>query len=158
LDFENGASLEDLAQSLIATGFQATNVGMAIEEINRMVCSRKPVYRESDRILTFIYANVQLNWRLSDRPIAETEPEELKDMEVRKQTKCTIFLSYTSNMISCGVRETIKFLVKNKLVCIPFEITIKICDTLASASCNFPRQSFPQKKKTHITSTNRLTR
>jgi deoxyhypusine synthase len=30
--------------------------------------------------------------------------------------RCRIFLSYTSNMISCGVRESIKFLVKHKMV------------------------------------------
>lgn len=30
--------------------------------------------------------------------------------------KCTIFLGYTSNLVSSGVRETICFLVKNKLV------------------------------------------
>lgn len=32
------------------------------------------------------------------------------------QVKCTIFLGYTSNMISCGVREVIRFLVQHKLV------------------------------------------
>ncbi|GAU92727.1 hypothetical protein RvY_04774 [Ramazzottius varieornatus] len=32
------------------------------------------------------------------------------------KTNCTIFLGYTSNMISCGVRETIRFLVKHKMV------------------------------------------
>ena len=30
--------------------------------------------------------------------------------------KCKIFLGYTSNMISSGVRETLKYLVKNKMV------------------------------------------
>lgn len=58
----------------------------------------------------------QLSWRLSDRPLRPDEPEEWKDPEIRKNTKCTIFLSYTSNMISSGIRETIKFLVKNKMV------------------------------------------
>jgi len=28
-----------------------------------------------------------------------------------REEKATIFLSYTSNMVSCGVRETIKYLV-----------------------------------------------
>lgn len=31
-------------------------------------------------------------------------------------TKCTIFLGYTSNLVSSGIRETICFLVKHKLV------------------------------------------
>ena len=32
------------------------------------------------------------------------------------KNNCTIFLGYTSNMASCGVRETIRFLVEHKLV------------------------------------------
>lgn len=35
--------------------------------------------------------------------------------QMRKEN-ATIFLGYTSNMISCGVREQIKYLTKNKLV------------------------------------------
>ena len=30
--------------------------------------------------------------------------------------KCTIFLGYTSNMISCGVREIIRYLCEHKMV------------------------------------------
>lgn len=33
-----------------------------------------------------------------------------------REEKCTIFLSYTSNMVSSGVRESIRYLVENKLV------------------------------------------
>ncbi|HLP80071.1 MAG TPA: deoxyhypusine synthase [Acidobacteriota bacterium] len=36
--------------------------------------------------------------------------------KMMKREKVTIFLSFTSNMISSGVRETIKWLVKHKLV------------------------------------------
>jgi len=57
-----------------------------------------------------------LNWTLADEPISPDEDEELKSIEARKKVKCTIFLGYTSNMISSGVRETIKYLVKNKMV------------------------------------------
>ena len=62
------------------------------------------------------FNTLQLEWRLIDRPIAENENELLKDLEIRRKTKCTIFFSYTSNMISSGIRETIRFLVQNKLV------------------------------------------
>lgn len=55
-------------------------------------------------------------WRLSDEPPKPNDPPEHLTHEYRSQQKCTIFLSYTSNMISCGVRETIKYLVKNNLV------------------------------------------
>lgn len=42
-------------------------------------------------------------------------PEEKRDStEIR--TNCTIFLSYTSNMMSCGIREYIRFLVQHKMV------------------------------------------
>lgn len=71
--------------------------------------------------ITFIstFNTSQLEWRLIDRPIAENENEALKDLEIRRKTKCTIFFSYTSNMISSGIRETIRFLVQNKLVSAP---------------------------------------
>ena len=59
---------------------------------------------------------MQINWRLSDEPIAEDEDEDFRDPEVRANTKCTIFLSFTSNMISCGIREVLKFLVQHKMV------------------------------------------
>jgi len=38
------------------------------------------------------------------------------DPEVRAQTRCNIFLGYTSNLISSGLREVIKYLVKHKHV------------------------------------------
>lgn len=84
-----GALLNTYARS----GFQATNLGRAIEEINRM-----------------------LSWRLSDEAMTENEPEEFKDPEVRKKQKCKIFLGYTSNLISSGLREVIRFLVQHKMV------------------------------------------
>ncbi|KAK2954701.1 putative Deoxyhypusine synthase [Blattamonas nauphoetae] len=74
-------------------GAQATDFGRAIDEINRM-----------------------LSWRLSHDPIMEDEAESDKDPKVRHETRAKIFLGYTSNMISCGTRETIRFLVKHKLV------------------------------------------
>lgn len=48
-----------------------------------------------------------INWRLSDEPIENEEDEDYKDPEVRKNTKCVIFVGYTSNMISMGSREYI---------------------------------------------------
>ncbi len=34
----------------------------------------------------------------------------------RAKTNCTIFLGFTSNMISSGVRDTIRFLVQHNMV------------------------------------------
>lgn len=57
-----------------------------------------------------------IKWRLSDEPIDEDETEEYRDPEVRKNTRCTIFLGYTSNMASCGMREYIRYLCQHKMV------------------------------------------
>eukprot|EP00729_Bicosta_minor_P006516 gene6516-23915_t len=81
-----------LLQSYATTGFQATNFGLAVNEINRM---RK--------------------WRLSDVPVAADEDEAFLDPKVRAETKCKIFFGYTSNLISAGTRESIKFLAQNKM-------------------------------------------
>lgn len=53
---------------------------------------------------------------MSQEPVAENETPEFRDPERRKKERTKIFLGYTSNMISCGVRETIRYLVKNKMV------------------------------------------
>jgi deoxyhypusine synthase len=92
-DFEGDFSFDRLMEAYKFIGFQASNLGLAIEEINRMI-----------------------TWRLSDDPVKDSEPEELKDPEARAKVRCKIFLSFTSNMISSGMRETIKYLVKNKMV------------------------------------------
>jgi len=77
----------------MTSGFQATNLAKAIEEINKM-----------------------LHWRLIDDPIDPEEEDELHDIDIRKNIKCTIWLGFTSNMSSSGIREMIKFLCKNKLI------------------------------------------
>ena len=41
-------------------------------------------------------------------------PEEKQGTSTK--TNCTIFLGYTSNMISCGMREYIRFLVQHNMV------------------------------------------
>ena len=92
-DFNQGIDYEKMFASYRHTGFQATNLGLAIEEVNKMI-----------------------KWRLSDEPIADDETEEFKDPEVRKKTRCTIYLGYTSNMASCGMREYIRYLCQHKMV------------------------------------------
>ncbi|EDR12843.1 uncharacterized protein LACBIDRAFT_246018 [Laccaria bicolor S238N-H82] len=46
-------------------------------------------------------------------PMAEDDSD---DPDVRAQTRCNIFLGYTSNLISSGLREIILYLVKHKHV------------------------------------------
>lgn len=83
---------EKLFKSYLTTGFQGTNLGLAIEEINRM-----------------------LRWRLSDEPLPEGEEEDESPVD-RSKVKATIFLGYTSNMVSSGLREIIRFLAQHKLI------------------------------------------
>ena len=58
----------------------------------------------------------QLSWRLSDDAIHAGEDEEWHDPAVRSRTRCTIWLSFTSNMVSSGVREIIRYIVEHRLV------------------------------------------
>lgn len=62
------------------------------------------------------YPLLQLNWRLSDEPIKPTEDDEWHDPAIRAATRATIYLGITSNMISCGMREVIRYLCQHKLV------------------------------------------
>lgn len=91
-DFNEGVDYHKLLQSYAKSGFQAQNFGKAVEEVNRMIdCKLKPVGKENLK---------ELNLHPTDRP----------------QTNCTIFLSYTSNLISAGVREILKYLVQHNMV------------------------------------------
>ncbi|KAJ2455397.1 Deoxyhypusine synthase [Coemansia sp. RSA 2424] len=92
-DFDNGVDYNALLKSYATTGFQAASFGAAVEIINSMRA-----------------------WRLSDEPITDDDHNENRDIEYRKTVKCKIFLGYTSNLVSSGIRETIKYLVKNKMV------------------------------------------
>ncbi|KAJ3150251.1 hypothetical protein HDU89_003340 [Geranomyces variabilis] len=92
-DFNNGIDYSALMASYLRTGYQATSIGQAIEEINRMI-----------------------HWRLSDEPVADDELDEFRDPDTRKQVKCKIFLGYTSNLVSSGLREVIRYLVEHRMV------------------------------------------
>jgi deoxyhypusine synthase len=88
-DFNQGIDYDKILQSYYTTGFQALHFGRAVKSINRM-----------------------LEWRLSDEPIGENDDDTID----RSKVKATVFLGYTSNMVSCGLRETIKFLAQHKLI------------------------------------------
>ncbi|PIL36984.1 hypothetical protein GSI_00676 [Ganoderma sinense ZZ0214-1] len=92
-NFEEEISLQKLLASYQRIGFQANSLGKAIDIVNKM---RK--------------------WRLSDEPLTADESEDYLSPEVRAQTKCNVFLGYTSNLISSGLREVILYLVKHKHV------------------------------------------
>ncbi|KAI8908465.1 putative deoxyhypusine synthase [Gorgonomyces haynaldii] len=92
-EFNNGIDFQSIMDSYLTTGYQATHLGKAIEIVNDMI-----------------------HWRLSDDPIPEDETEEWRDLQKRKETKCKIFLGFTSNLVSSGLRETIRYLVEHKMV------------------------------------------
>jgi deoxyhypusine synthase len=87
--FGKKVNWDELMDSYLTTGYQGTHLGKAILEVERM-----------------------RSWRLSDEPLGEDE----EDSEDRKDRKCKIFLGYTSNLISSGLREVFCFLAKNRMV------------------------------------------
>jgi len=82
---QEGDRLSLLMEAMRSTGFQATMLGQAIEEVNKM-----------------------LHWEAPLAPEGEDEQEE--------KPFCKIFLGFTSNQVSCGNREAIRFLVEHGLV------------------------------------------
>ncbi|KAK4054432.1 Deoxyhypusine synthase [Microbotryomycetes sp. JL201] len=92
-DFDDEHSLEELLRSYERIGFQANGLARAMHIINKM---RK--------------------WRLSDEPVQPDAMGEELDDNLRQNTRCNIFLGFTSNLVSSGLREIIKFLVKHKYV------------------------------------------
>lgn len=92
-DLEEPQTIESLLEAYAHIGFQASAVSQACQIIDEMRA-----------------------WRLSDEPVTEEEEEGLRDMQVRRTIGATIFLGYTSNLISSGLREVILFLVKHKYV------------------------------------------
>ncbi|PNY15059.1 deoxyhypusine synthase-like protein [Trifolium pratense] len=92
-DFNNGVNYQNLLKSMLTTGFQASNLADAINVVNQM-----------------------LDWRLIDEPVTEDCSEEEKDLNYRKSVTCKVFLGFTSNLISSGVRDVVRFLCQHHLV------------------------------------------
>ncbi|KAF7269709.1 hypothetical protein GWI33_017229 [Rhynchophorus ferrugineus] len=90
-DWSQGLDYNKLLNSYTQTGFQATSFGLAVDEINRMIKCR-------------------------DLPIPDDKYIDTDDEFTTVRNSCTIFLGYTSNMVSSGIRETIKFLVQHQMV------------------------------------------
>ncbi|XP_072176616.1 deoxyhypusine synthase-like [Diadema setosum] len=92
-DFNEGINYHKLMQSYGTSGFQATNLWKAIEEINKMIAKKKEPLDEEE-----VAKGTELN------PCG------------RVKTNCTIFLGFTSNLISSGLREVLRFLAEHNLV------------------------------------------
>lgn len=77
--------METFLASLRSSAFQATQLGLAIEEVRRM-----------------------RRWRPSD--------DDVSSGNMTEDTRCTIWLSFTSNLMNSGLREVFLYLVKNQLI------------------------------------------
>ncbi|KAF6164053.1 hypothetical protein GIB67_037819 [Kingdonia uniflora] len=92
-DFNRGVDYSELMKSMVSTGFQASNLGDAITVVNQM-----------------------LDWRLSHEAVMEDCSEEERLLSFRQSVRCKVFLGFTSNLISSGVRETVRYLVEHRMV------------------------------------------
>jgi len=117
-DFNNGIDHHQLLQSYLNTGFQATNFGLAVKEINSMLKKRNESLPDEffdtklEKVVTWRQHDaIKMGDRCDQNCPATGYPDDIKI-----SNNCTIFLGYTSNMISCGVRETIRFLTQHKMV------------------------------------------
>ena len=61
-------------------------------------------------------SRMQITWRLSDDPVAPDCPADQADPVFRRQARCKIFLGFTSNLMSAGTREVIRYLCQHKMV------------------------------------------
>ncbi|KAF7658631.1 hypothetical protein LDENG_00010280 [Lucifuga dentata] len=109
-DFNCGVDHRALLQSYVRMGFQATRVGLAIQEINKMIERRQQPVEAVDR-----------NDKDSSLPSSNSDKMyDIPPLDIISpcpcRTGCTIFLGYTSNQITCGVRETIRYLAEHKMV------------------------------------------
>jgi deoxyhypusine synthase len=88
-DFSNPIDLNALLESYATIGFQATGLSQAMYIVEEMVRPTRDPY--------VIAKNQRKLRELSEEPL-------------------TLFLGYTSNLISSGLREILRFLAQYKLV------------------------------------------
>lgn len=89
---DNTINYNNLLSKFLYTGFQATNFGKAIREINKMTeCRSKPL-REDD--------------------LDSYEDDEF----IRRKNNCTIFFGYETQSSSGLTASSIKFLVEHKMI------------------------------------------
>jgi len=86
-DFNEGVNYSKMFEMYKNMGFQSSSLGKGIEIINQMI-----------------------KWKLSNEQINSDESDYYQLKEIRESTRCTIFLGYTSNLVSSGLREVIRYL------------------------------------------------
>ncbi|KAI7748120.1 hypothetical protein M8C21_007850, partial [Ambrosia artemisiifolia] len=92
-DSNQGLNYSQILNPLGSSGSQASNLTNAIEIVNQM-----------------------LEWRLSHEEVTEDCSEEERNPTYRESVRCKIFLGFTSNLISSGVRDIIRYLAQHRMV------------------------------------------
>ncbi|BFZ59019.1 Deoxyhypusine synthase [Saitoella coloradoensis] len=114
VDFEEEKTpitVQELMSRMPLIGFQGTALGRACEIVNEMRDWRPEPKEET--VETEEEEPVQDS--NEDGPVDEEAAAEASSYQP-PQDKTTIFLGYTSNLISSGLRETIKYLAKTKQI------------------------------------------
>jgi len=148
-----GRDLDAIMDAMMTTGFQATTLGQAVEELNRMVRflpalsrarttsglpslprqTRRPCAPPPPRQTDFFpppssppqhkqptvvpLSQPQIHWRLSDDPVpADCDDPQQRDPAWRAEQRAVVYLGYTSNLVSAGTREQIRWLVQHRMV------------------------------------------
>jgi len=92
-DFNNGRSIDFILNSFKCSGFQATSLGDAIDRVRDMI-----------------------TWRMTEEEAKTSEfAERLTPKEI-ENARTTIFLGITSNMISSGTRECVRYLCEHNMI------------------------------------------
>jgi len=93
-DFNNGRSIDFILNSLKCSGFQATSVAEAIERVKEMI-----------------------SWRMTEEEAKSNEfAQQRLTSEDIENARTTIFLGLTSNMISSGTRECVRYLCEHNMI------------------------------------------
>ena len=58
---------------------------------------------------------LKLDWRLVDEAVTEDCSDHERDLEYRKSVTCRVFMGFTSNLISFGVRDIVRFLLHHRV-------------------------------------------
>lgn len=111
LNFDKEVDLHEFINNYKYMGFQATNLGISIDEINKMI-----YYKYKDENIKSEPNNENnLNCNNVSEDLNKDQENHLYHYEKKKKS-CIIWLSFTSNMISSGLREIFVYLAKNKFI------------------------------------------
>lgn len=121
INFEKEIYLHDFINHFKYMGFQATNLGIGIDEINKMIHYKylhkeEKGEEEEEEKEGNKERNKEVKTGGEDTENGKQHEKMEHDLIDKQKKNCIIWLSFTSNMISSGLREAFVFLAKNKFV------------------------------------------